>query len=99
MEKHQLETAFRVSHLIFLCLSAKISAEEQAELNVWLEKNENNQLLLDILKDAEQFNQLLNQFYKTEARKKAVRKKLSRSLFTYKTKIIHFTARVWKYVA
>ena len=99
MEKQQMEAAFRVSHLIFQHLSGKISAEEQLELNAWLEQNENNTLLLHLLKNAEQFNYLLNEFYKIESQKKSARKKLNRRLFTYKTNIIQFTVRVWKYVA
>ena len=99
MEKQQMEAAFRVSNLIFQHLSAKISPEEQLELNAWIEQNENNKLVLHLLKDAEQFNHLLTEFYKTESRKKLSRKKLTRRLFTYKANIIQFTVRVWKYVA
>lgn len=99
MEKQQMEAAFRVSHLIFQHLSGKISPVEQSELNAWIEESENNKLLIHLLQDAAQFNRLLNEFYKIDSRKKSTHKKLTRRLFTYKTKIIQFTVSVWKYVA
>ena len=99
MEKQQMEAAFRVSHLIFQHLSGTISQEEQLELNEWIDENENNKLLFHLLQDPEQFNRLLNEFYTIESRKRSARKKLDRRLFTYKTRIIQFTVRVWKYVA
>lgn len=99
MEKQQMEAAFRVSNLIFKHLSGTISQEEQSEITAWIEYDQNNKALFELLTTTNHFHDLLNEFYKIEAGKKNARKKMKRRLFTYKAKILELTARVWKYVA
>lgn len=99
MEQQQMEAAFHASNLIFQYLGGVISPREQLELDAWIAESENNKLLFELLTNSTQLNELLNEFCRMEERKKYARRKLNRRLFTYKTKILQLTARVWKYVA
>lgn len=99
MEQQNIEAAFRASNLIFQYLGGVISPEEQLELDAWLTQSQNNSELFKLLTDPTPFNDLLNEYYLVEKRKACARKKLHRRLFSYKTKILRLTVRVWKYVA
>lgn len=91
MNKSQYSEAYRISQLLAKFLAKTITTEEEAELNRWRNRNENNRLLFEEICNAEtqkERNQFIQQINVTHAWKQTQKRlsaptKKNRNLFIY----------------
>ncbi|WP_308573125.1 FecR family protein [uncultured Sanguibacteroides sp.] len=91
MNKSQYSEAYRISQLLAKFLAKTITTEEEAELNGWRNRNENNRLLFEEICNAEtqkERNQFIQQINVTHAWEQTQKRlsaptKKNRNLFIY----------------
>lgn len=67
MDLHNLTNPIRIGKLIALSLTGNLDIEEQAELNLWIDKSERNALIFDNIKDETSLSKALIELEEIDA--------------------------------